>query len=391
MRKYFFLYLITIIVLTIFISGCAAKQEIEKLAIVVASGFDRTPDGKYVVSLQILRTQKQPTAGMKGKESSQQPPVDVVIFSSKGDSIFDAINNISTELGKKPLFAHDKLILVGEEFARAGVSTLIDSALRGRDTRPNIPVFVTKGKASDIIKATTFEEAIPANAIENIMTRQLAMGFAPVVSKIDFNNALASKTASPIMGVVTLQKDADAISGEIFKMEGTAVFRRDKLIGYMNKRETRGMQWINGKVQTGDIIIPSPDKGKITLEIIRSSTNVKPVIKGNRLVMQVTVNEEGNIREMTGKLNPMKDPKIMDQLEKLQNEAIKKEIEMALTVTQKKYKADVFNFGDKIYKTYPQLWKKVENNWDKIFPYLDIEVKVNSHLRRIGTISRPLY
>ncbi|SHE34088.1 spore germination protein KC [Caldanaerobius fijiensis DSM 17918] len=391
MKKFFPIYLMIIIILVLFTSGCAAKQEIEKLAIVVASGFDYSADGKYVVTVQILKTQKQPSAGMGGKESSQQPPVDVIVFSSKGDSIFDAINNLYTQLGKKLLFAHDKFILIGEDLAKSGVSILIDSALRGRDTRPNIPIFVAKGKASDIVKAVTPEESIPANAIENIMTRQLYIGFSPLVSKVDFDNALASKFSSPIAGVMELQKNIMTINGEIFRIEGTAVFKKDKLIGYMNKTETRGMQWIKGKVKAGDIIIPSPDKGKITLEIIRSSSNVRPIIKNNRLIMQINVNEEGNIREMTGKLDPMKNPKIIDQLEKLQDEAIKREIEIALNTAQKKYKADIFEFGNKIHKSYPKIWEKIEKKWDVIFPYLDVEIKVNSHLRRIGTISRPLY
>ena len=115
--------------------------------------------------------------------------------------------------------------------------------------RPDISLLVTEGNAFDIIRAISVHEKIPANEVDNILRLQSSFGFTSTVSILDFANSLSSNTKSPVTGVINLSKNTDG--DETFEVVGTAFFKKDKLIGFMDMNETRGMQWINGKVKFG--------------------------------------------------------------------------------------------------------------------------------------------
>ena len=132
------------------------------------------------------------------------------------------------------------------------------------------------------------------------------------------------------------------------------------------------------------------DGGKITFEIIRASSKIKPSIKTDSYTMLINVKEESNISEMTGKIDPIKTPEIMDRLEIIQNNAISNEIKLAINVAQKKFGADIFGFGKMIHRDYPKEWSYIEGRWKNIFPNLNIEIKVISSLKRPGYISKPM-
>lgn len=388
MKKYYFIFIILIFAFST--TSCkGTKREIEKLAVVMASGVDITSAGKYIFTIQVLNPQKESLGSMgAGSSGGQQILSEVMIYSAIGNSPVDAINHLSIILGKSLIFGHSKYVVVGKDLAQSGLYLLMDILHRIYNIRPDKPVFVTRGKASDIISAKTNEDKIPADVIDNLSKIQSIAGYAPVVSRLDFVDALSSKSAAPILGVIDLNKN-NHIDGA-FTMAGTAVFRKDKLAGFMDINETRGMQWIMGRVKSGGITVSLKNNGIITFDIITSQSKIKPVIKNNNITMLVTIKETGNIIEMSDTLDPMKNPKIMDDLSKLQDKAIEKEAKLALNAAQNKFRADIFDFGGIIYRNNPVFWKKIENDWENIFPNIKVKIKVISSLKRPGIISKPI-
>lgn len=378
-----------IIIMLVSLSGCrGSKNELNKLAVVIAIGFDLTPDNKYIFTAQILNPQKEPSSamGMPGKRG-QQASSDVIVLSSMGSTPEDAISHMSTELGKTLFFGHSKCIVIGKTLAESDLTLFTDSTLRSYESRPDNPLFVTQGNASDIIKAVPMGEKIPANAIENLINQQSSYGYASIVSRLDFANAFSNKSSAPITGLINLQKNS---TGSIFDMSGTAVFKSGKLIGVLNMNETRGLQWIKGNVQEGSITSYIKDKGIVTFDILNSKSVVKPLMIDGKLNMQISISVESNIVEMSAPLDPIKYPETMDMLGRVQDEAIEKEIRVALNTAQKKYNADIFDFNGIIHRDNPGLWNSMKKSWDHIYPYLNVEIIINSKVRRPGTISKPI-
>ncbi|PJI10430.1 MULTISPECIES: Ger(x)C family spore germination protein [Clostridium] len=376
--------IVMVIIFTLFSVGCSkTKQEIEKLSVVLAGGFDINEKGEYIYSAQILNVNKPASKTMSNKSSSN-----VVVFTSKGSTPYDAINHMSTSVGKNLFLGHSSYVVVGRRLAENGISLLLDTTLRVASTRPDQPLFVSKGTALDIIKTVSADEKIPANAIGNIVKFQRGKGYATITSRLDMANELSSKTAAPVTGIIDIEERKNA--DNVFRLAGTGVFKKDKLIGYMDKKETRGMQWIKGNVQSGSLIAYTPDNKEITFDILKSKSTVKPVIKNNKITMQINIKEQANITELTKDIDLIKNPEKIKYLNEIQNRAIKNEVQLALDAAQKKLRADVFDFGGNVHRHYPKLWKSTESKWQNIFPNLKVEVNVDSSIKRPGIISKPI-
>lgn len=370
-------------------AGCmGAKQEVEKLGLVLAIGYDLTPENKYKLTFQVLNPEKESLQTMSSYKSGQQNPTDVIVFSCEGDTPYDAVSHLSTDYGRNLFLGHSECLVIGKELAQSGISIATDTIFRGQQARPDNVLLLAKGEASDILRFEPIDEKIPADSIKNLLKAQSLRGYSPIVSRLDFINALSSKTASPILGVIDINRDFN--KENTFDLSGTGVFKKDKLIGYMDINETRGMQWIKGKVKDGTITTTNVDGSKITFFLLTAASKIKPEVENDKVTIKVNINLESDILEMQSNLDPMKNPKVMDDLAELQSEAVKREVKLALNAAQNKFDADIFDFGSLVHKKYPKSWSKLEKNWDNIFPNIKVEVDVSSNIKAPGIISKPI-
>lgn len=376
-----------IIIIMISTTSCqGTKQELDHLSVVLAMGFDLTSENKYLLSFQVLNSKKQPT--FKNNETTkEQFSSDVLTYKMDGNTPNEAIDKLSTEIGRNLFFGHTKYIVVGENLARYGLSFFTDVVLRGYESRPSNLLLVTKGNALDVISTSTSSDSIPANTIESLKRQQSTHGYAPIVSRIDFANALSHKTLAPIIGVVEIVKNQ---TDNTFKFSGTAVFKKDKLVGYLDMAETQGMQWIKGKVQNTIIPTVLDNDGFITFDVLKAKSKVTAEIIGDTVKIHVNIKEQGNIVEMSPSINVMESPWSMIELSKLKKAAIESRIKSAINKAQKDLKADIFDFGGVVYKKNPNFWKTIEDDWDEIFPTIDVTINVDSKLKRPGIINKPI-
>lgn len=365
-------------------AGCkGAKQEVQKLALVLAMGFDLTPENKYLLTVQILNPQKDSSQSTDSKKGDQ-----VMIFSSEGDTPIDAINQLATDYGRNLYFGHNDYVVIGKELAESGLSLFLDSMLRGHESRLGNILLLAKDKAWKILIFKPIDEQIPSNSVRKLIELQSIRGYSPVVSRLDFVSTLSSKTAAPIMGVIDLNRENNI--DKTFKLAGTGVFKNDKLIGYLSINETRGMQWIRGRVKDGNITVDTSDNSKITFFILTANSQIKSIVENDSVIIKIIIKSESKILEMPGKLDPMKNPKVMDDLAELQSKAIEKEVKLALNAAQERLDADIFDFGGLIHREHPEYWENIEQNWDHIFPNIKVDVHVISSLKRPGVISKPI-
>ncbi|MHC6180211.1 Ger(x)C family spore germination protein [Clostridium sp. JNZ X4-2] len=370
------------------ITGCTDKNEIETLAFPVALGVDLDKDNNFIVSIQILKGMNS----LKTQGTKQILKTDVYVCS--GSTIHNALNNLSKKLSMPIKFSNEKFIVVGQNLAEYSIKPIIDFSLRFSEIRPTTPILVTHGKAEDILKTQVTENPISAYAINYLIARQKYLGFSPTTTNLEFENSMNSQNPISTCGVIDMCTKNENTSNSSFLVAGSAVFREDKLIGYMNTDETRGMQWIKGKIKLGNIVIYPHNKSKISLDIIKSSSRLKPSINNNRANIEVYIKAQSNISEISNStykyMDFNRDPIILDELSEEQNKAIHSEVSAAINASQNRLSADIFDFGNLLYREYPDEWKGIKNNWDKSFPNINIKVNISSKINQTGTISKSI-
>lgn len=386
--------------------SCWDRREVERLGIVLSTGIESAPGGKVRVIVQNIN----PTALGKGGGgggamvggTASKPYRNRL---GEGSTIYDAIRGLSRETPRQLFFAHNQVIIISEELARErGVREITDFFERHPQIRRTTWLLVGKGQLNALMDEPGRLEANPSQRVVGIINeRDLTSQYA--VQKLgDFLEMMESEGTQPYTAVLEreinkasppehknrLAEGHIAEPHQIVQINGTALFRRDKMVGWLNPGESRGLLWVRGKVKGGVIDIPDPDQKDriITLEIIRSKTKLSPRIKDGQIIMTVEIDEESNLGETTGELDVVK-PEVIKKLEELQARAIQGEIESALARAQQEYGVDVFGFGEALHRKYPRQWKEMKSRWPELYPEVQVQVGVKTKIRRTGLITKP--
>lgn len=371
------------ILLVMSLSGCWNRRELDTLGIVMGVGVDKPMEpGKVQVTAQIVKAGEIKLHNKEGGGGGTQAFWNV---SATGNTVFGTLRSITNKSSRKLFFPHNQVLIFGKSIAEDGIQKYIDFFVRDPETRVNVQVLISEDSASEILNAKSELEKIPANDIAKLVEGEAAATSQTRAVRLrDFIVGLMSKTMASTAPYIKISKDSDK---EIAMISGTAVFKGDKLIGSMDKREGRGLSWILGDVKSGIIEVEGPGDDKVALEIISASSKMIPAIKNNKITIKVNIHEEGNIGEQTGPENLSKLAEVA-ALEKKKAEVIRSEVMAAVTKAQQ-LDADVFGFGEAVHKKYPSQWKSMESKWDEIFKNVQVEVNVDTKLRLMGRIIRP--
>jgi len=363
-------------------TGCWNRRELNSLAILSGLAIDKAEDpSKIQITAQILKPGeiKAPSGGGGGGGAKAY-----LNLTSTGDTFFEAIRGFTHEINRKVYLPHNQIIIFSQEAAKEGVRKHLDFIIRDHEPRLMVWILVSKGKAGEVLETKAELEKVPAIRISQLIEAQGATSETTVVKLHEFLPRLMSKTTAPVASLVEVSGEGQEKTA---RLEGTAVFKQDKLAGFLNKEETRGLLWVLGQVKSGIIAVESPGgNGKASLEIIRASSKITPEIKDNELYITVEINEEGNLGDQMG-TEDLTTPAAWTSLEKRQAAAIRKEIMAAIKKAQE-LNTDIFGFGDAVHRKYPKVWKDIEKQWDEFFPDLEVKLIINAKLRRTGITTK---
>lgn len=378
---------ISCILLLILLPGCWNRREFNTLAIVQAIGIDQTEDGQISVSLQILKPSAYKTSTTEKAGGSKG----VWVVVSKGETVLDALRNASMQTDRKAFFPYNMVYVLSEKLAREGISDELDLLSRDAEFRKTPYIFITKKRAEDIIRSEHEQEKIPAQAIEKLAKLTFAASEIPKIQLIDLLKNLASKTNDSIIpGIALVQEGSETSAKNLVKLEGTAILKRDRLIGWFDSRETRGVLWILGKVKSGIIVIPTPgdETKKSSIEIIKASSRIVPERVDGNLVLTVNVHVEGNLGEEMGNSDLVK-PEPFKELEEKMSSVIEDEINSAVVKAQK-WDVDIFKFGTEVHRQFPKEWPELEKNWPEEFQKIHVNIVIDTKLHGTGFMKKPI-
>ncbi|MFD1904480.1 hypothetical protein ACFSQ7_11080 [Paenibacillus rhizoplanae] len=174
--------------------GCWSSKELNELAVVMALGIDTAPQG-YAVSAQVLNSGE--ARNNKGESGKSLP---VLTYKATGQTVPDALQHILSAAPHALYLSHIRVLVLGEELARQGVSDIMDFITRNHQLRSDFFLVVAKHSlASDILEINTSFEPIPANSLySSILVSHKKTGRLPAASPCS-NSFLSWSAAAPIL------------------------------------------------------------------------------------------------------------------------------------------------------------------------------------------------
>lgn len=137
------------------------------------------------------------------------------------------------------------------------------------------------------------------------------------------------------------------------KYRSLAVFKKDRMVGWLSDEETSGYNYITDNVvkTSGNLI--GDDGRPIVIEAIRTTTKRKMKMVGGEPHIYIHVKAECNVQEVHSKDN-MEAESVIRQLERKSEERIILRMETAVKQINERYNVDIMGFGQMIYRANPK-------------------------------------
>lgn len=373
------------IIIIFLMTGCWNYHELNNLAITTAIAIDKKGD-KFEVSILVANSKKSENSSLGNNESQ------TIVYSGTGKSIAEALNEIDLLSPKKLYIEHLSILVVSKEIAEYGLIDVFDFFLRNSESSKRFQVALADN-AKDVIKILKPLEAFPASSIsKNFKLSDESQAKSALVLYSDFLYSLIEKGINPVLPTISIIGEADKGSksksleqttpAAITKLDNMVLFKKDKMVTIANEIESKGINIVNSKINQMNIYL-NCNNGITSIQILDLNTKIK---YQNKLNFKIIVQAEGSIIEDTCKEDLTKS-KIMRKLEKKGSKEIKKMINKSILLA-KKYKTDIFGFGNLLYKNNSQMFNQY-NDWDNdAFPNISINIDVNLTIRFKGSANQ---
>ena len=372
---------IFLILIVLFLSGCNYR-ELDKIAITVGCGLEKVDDG-YKITVQIADTQKQ------GNSNSSTSPVRFKNYTYTDRTIHEAARGILTKLPKKAYTKHMQILVIDEKIANNGINEIIDFWFREVELRNDFYVFVSKDSTPiEVLGVLTQIYPINSVGIRNLIENNFKyLGGTVLTTFDDLTSSYISKTKEIILPtIVVLGKDGNkkdslesSIPESLISLSETAYFRDNKLVGYLDKKQTIYYNLVKNALKTS-IISYECDKDKfVTFEIIENKTDID-IVK-NKPEVNIKVQAKGNLTSIMCEYDISKNDGIK-MIEKEGSLEIKKQID-SLFKLSKDNKTDIFSIRDIYYKHNNKYYKNI-SNYNDFFDNLKVNVDVKLNIFEKG-------
>ncbi len=353
--KKFVLIIITLFILLIS-SGCYNYKEINDMAIVSSIGIDKdNKNDKYIVSAQI----------MNSKESEDSEDSQITVYTKEGDTVHEALRNITLKSPRKLYGNHLSKIVLSEEVAKEGIDNILDIFNRITEVRNEFIITIVKeDKASDVLKVLTTTESIPAEYVKlSLKIADKTSGLTYATKLDEFISLYLKKGIDPVVPVLKIDKKEKkgttinniTTTNPISKIviEDLAVTNKGKLETYLKNEEIIGYNFLRNQIQKMIIPVKCDDENNYaSILILKNKTKSNTAKKDNKYIINFNINSEAIITEYNCKKD-LTDEKVIKELEKDTEKKIKRYIKKSLN-KQKETKGKFLGLERIIYLDYPK-------------------------------------
>lgn len=394
MKQNYKLFAFIIIISNIF-TGCNTIREVNDMSIATAIGINKNNE-EYLVTAQILNVNE-----IAAEKRTRNTPI--TIYHTKGKTIIEALRKLTETVPKKIYVGHVRVVILGKELSEEGIKNSIDVFFRDHEFRSDMIFLVAKNSSPDeILKILTPGEIVQANKIyDSVQESAKTWANTKVTQLHEIVNSLTSDGNNLVVGAVNMRGSSEiGMEAEnlekvdpnaLLQLNSLAAFKKDKLVGWLNKEESLGYNYIKGNVVSTIVNVFSETGEKTSIEILRTKSKIKGSIKNGKPKIDIILKVEANVEEVQENIDLTKVDNI-HELEKRLEDKIKNDMETSIKVAKENFRSDIFGFGEAIHRSNNKQWKTLKANWDKEFVKLPVDIKVDAKLRYgTGKEIKPFY
>lgn len=415
-------------------SGCWDRREIETLGVATAVAFDLPARGEGIRMTALFAIPSRLGGGrgagigggMAGAGSGPLAPFARVsagplgptawVVGVQARTLSEAQEEMARLSPRLPFWAHVRLVVIGEELARTGVARLLDPVARDREFR--ITPWVTV--ARDAPAHRLLELPSPLNAISSegivrlLQSQSFQTASVRAVRIRDMVIDLMEPGVDPVAPALSFEKPVPPDRALIPSQEpgppafpvtrGTAVFRGDRLVGWLDPAETTALNLLRGESHPFTLTARCPEgPGEASVHFIRAlvrrrlqqpggSSSRQAQDQGRAAVgapplpeILLDISADGNLKAATCRppLGSAQRPKLEQELAR----QLTRQLQGVVDRLHRELRADAAGFGQMIARADPSLWEHLRPLWPELLPHLPVRIQVEARVRRTGLLN----
>lgn len=171
----------------------------------------------------------------------------------------------------------------------------------------------------------------------------------------------------------------------VMEITDLAVFRNNKMVGWLNSEETQVVSWLTKLSSLGLFQMTTKDKKSIMFELKNIHIAMKPAFENGQLQMNVRMKTRASIKTST---------EVMDLTEKKTTDLIKTELSSAIAASIEgtlhklfhSYKSDAVGFGETIHRKDPKIWEMLKEGWNEELANIKVQSSISIELVKSGLL-----
>lgn len=398
--------LLCFICLLSFCGGCAhtkTKRELDSLAVVLGIAIDKAEEKdeigsesfgedseKLLLTAQVVRnisisqnSSESESSGSGNEGDLGRPYWNVQVV---GSNLLETLRSAIHITNRRLYVAHNQVVIISKDIAQQGIAKYLDYFFRDHETRYDVGIVISDGKAGEVLDVVSHLESFPAQDLKKLVERQKDDAHGPQCTLFsfikDYKNPYKS-TLVPIVRIITPEESDN--KSPYLHIAGSAVFKDDKMVTSLDENQTRGALWVLGQVENG-IIALDYEGANVAIEIIEGSGDFNVEYVDGRIKIKANAKMTGVLGELQGSRKV--EPVVLRAIEKACAEEIESKIRSAFNEIQSN-KADVLGIAERFYRYHYKTWKKIADDFDSLYENADLTVDVKTEIIRTGSLMEP--
>lgn len=353
----------------ILFTSCEMPVPLNQRLLIRGIGID-WQDGEYLATLQ-------------ADEVSENSQAMVVVYTSKGNSVLEALRNVTKQEGKIPQYSHDLTVVFGEGAAQQGLNKMIDFFLRNTEIPSASVIIVCQGNAQDILSAKKEEQIIPADTLGDAVKLGTYNGQTAASDVASLVNHLAGEGESAYLPYMKLVEDVPMTCGTVLLDENG--IQKDIL----DDRATRGLLLLTGQLQNGYISVYVNEDTKASLEITGGNTEIKVDEQNGNPVFTIEYSCKLNVTALEGDFKESYGKEYYQIICDAADAELRKNAQTALNQCIFENKLDVLQMGRWMHKQQPSLWNSWKKDWKESMDLAEYVLDIETNMQRVGKENTP--
>ncbi|MFD0693467.1 Ger(x)C family spore germination protein [Paenibacillus sp. GCM10027628] len=369
MSKQIISIMVLIVMLTT-LTGCWGREELNEIALIHTIAIDKEDKNNIRVTIEISQTvpQGQSPSGLRGKP---------VYLTEVGETLFEVARKLSANTTRNLIWGHISGIAFSKEVAKEGLKKHFDILTRLRHFRNMTNVYITDGNAKDIFSAVVPQQELTSIGVTGLLKAQNSSGSTKRVTQMQVFQNLTNDYNDLTIPALHVYKHP-ITEKSYLRVGGMYVFAKDKLISFMDSEKTKSYLRAINEAKEAEEPLHSEEKNKsYSFENTHTSAKVIPNLQNGIPSVTIELLASFDVAEVQKetKIDPEQIEKWKDQL----NESLKDQM-MDFIAYTKKNKVDLVGIKEIVHRNYPKQWKKLEKDWDKIYPEIPFQIVVKSNI-----------